>query len=393
MFTKGDNIMASKLTGIHYGDGSNLTGINATTLDGIDSSKFVRNDINAQTIARHLDANTAWGGGDSLFLGWYSDKTIIGNDNHGVHNTASGYATNSIILSNPTYCHSSITASSFSGNGASLSNVNAQTLDGIDSNQFARRERSNTVSMAVGWYTIAVNEGNRASAKFHIMDTKGGRHQSVHFHASHMYGSGSAIGILHNNYYSASPMRYIRIKEGSTYDGALLQVYFDTTSSFTTTMYEDVQSSGWTVLASPVADGTNPGGVNNFAALTNIAAQVDIDLCGRGGVVTTGNIHAQGDVTAYSDSRLKENVQHIEGALDKVSKLNGYTYDRTDTGETQAGVIAQEVLNVMPELVRGSEESLYTVAYGNMAGLFIEAIKEMSTKIESLEAELKELKK
>ena len=279
------------------------------------------------------------------------------------------------------------------GDGSNLTNVNAQTVDGIDGSNIARREMSNSTAMSSGvWYTIATNQGDRASAKFHITDVQSSRHQSVHFHASHMFGAGSAIGILHNNYFGTTPMRYIRIKSGGTYDGALLQVYFDNTASFQTTMYEDVQSSGWTVLSTPVPDGTNPGTVNSFGNLTSVAAQVDIDLCGRGGVVTTGNIHAQGDVTAYSDRRLKDNIQKIDGALDKVSNLTGYTYDRTDINEKQAGVIAQEVLEVMPELVRGSEESLYTVAYGNMAALFIESIKELKEIVAKQQIEIEELR-
>jgi len=81
--------------------------------------------------------------------------------------------------------------------------------------------------------------------------------------------------------------------------------------------------------------------------------------------------------------------------LDKVCQLNGYTFDRTDvkydelTGEAdkpvrQTGVIAQEVLEVLPEAVTGTEESHYSVAYGNMVGLLIEAIKELKAEIDEL---------
>jgi hypothetical protein len=65
--------------------------------------------------------------------------------------------------------------------------------------------------------------------------------------------------------------------------------------------------------------------------------------------------------------------------------LNGYTYSRIDTNIRQMGVIAQEVMEVIPEVVLGSEETNYSVAYGNMVGLLIEAIKEQQAYINTLE--------
>ena len=122
------------------------------------------------------------------------------------------------------------------------------------------------------------------------------------------------------------------------------------------------------------------------------------------------NIWTSGSVTAYSDARVKENLVVIPNAIDKVKQLNGYTYDRTDqepaTPEEEGvtydhnptdrhvGVIAQEVLKVLPEAVTGGPSSLagtkdehYSVAYGNMVALLIEAIKEQQVQID----ELKEL--
>lgn len=97
------------------------------------------------------------------------------------------------------------------------------------------------------------------------------------------------------------------------------------------------------------------------------------------------NWTAAGNVTAYSDARIKTNIVRISDALGKVSQLNGYTFDRTDINTPrQTGVIAQEVLKVLPEAVLGSEETIYTVAYGNMVGLLIEAIKELKAEIEVL---------
>jgi len=92
-----------------------------------------------------------------------------------------------------------------------------------------------------------------------------------------------------------------------------------------------------------------------------------------------GDIYATGNITGYSDKRAKSDIQKIENALDKIDKLNGYTFTMNDKRYT--GVIAQEVLPVLPEAVTGSEETHYAVAYGNMMGLIIEAIKEIKEKI------------
>ncbi len=115
-----------------------------------------------------------------------------------------------------------------------------------------------------------------------------------------------------------------------------------------------------------------------------------IEIDGDTNVV--GDITATGDVTAFSDESIKENVEVIEDAVDKVQQLNGYTFDRTDVETSrQTGVIAQEVLKVLPEAV-GEKDGLHTVAYGNMVGLLIEAIKEQQGQIDSLKEELQSIK-
>ena len=98
-------------------------------------------------------------------------------------------------------------------------------------------------------------------------------------------------------------------------------------------------------------------------------------------------VSVSGNVTAYSDERLKENIEVIPNALDKVLTLKGVTFDRTDVEiERQTGVIAQDVLKVLPEAVSidTNANGMYSVAYGNMVGLLIEAIKELKAEVEEL---------
>ena len=99
-----------------------------------------------------------------------------------------------------------------------------------------------------------------------------------------------------------------------------------------------------------------------------------------------GNLTVSGDVTAYSDARIKTNVQTIENALDKTLKLRGVTYNRTDSEDTstKVGVIAQEILEVIPEVVKQNDEGMYSVSYGNLTAVLIEAIKEQQKQIDEL---------
>tara|TARA_B100000683_G_C12376950_1_gene509597 strand:+ start:13 stop:741 length:729 start_codon:yes stop_codon:yes gene_type:complete len=91
-----------------------------------------------------------------------------------------------------------------------------------------------------------------------------------------------------------------------------------------------------------------------------------------------GNFTATGNVTAFSDERLKENVETIEGALEKVAQMRGVMYDKE--GKRGTGVIAQEMQQVMPEVVQDGE--YLSVAYGNIVGVLIEAIKEIKAELE-----------
>jgi len=94
------------------------------------------------------------------------------------------------------------------------------------------------------------------------------------------------------------------------------------------------------------------------------------------------------DVTAFSDVILKDDINTIDNALDRVQGMRGVFFNRKDiTGSRQTGVIAQEVEPFLPEVVRETkdENKIKSVAYGNMVGVLIEAIKELNAKIEELQ--------
>ena len=88
------------------------------------------------------------------------------------------------------------------------------------------------------------------------------------------------------------------------------------------------------------------------------------------------------DVDSLSDINFKENVNTVDGALDKVSELRGVSFNWKESGEPSYGVIAQELENVLPELVHGDDPK--RVNYNGIIGVLIEAIKELKAEVEEL---------
>lgn len=106
-----------------------------------------------------------------------------------------------------------------------------------------------------------------------------------------------------------------------------------------------------------------------------------LDMSAAGAATFNSSVTAGGDVTAFSDMRIKHDIETIEGALAKVSDMRG-VYFKRNNGEAGTGVIAQEIENILPEVVKDGEYK--SVAYGNMVGILIEAIKELKAEVEKL---------
>lgn len=110
-----------------------------------------------------------------------------------------------------------------------------------------------------------------------------------------------------------------------------------------------------------------------------------------------GNLHVDGDVVAFSttisDPRLKENIEPISSALEKLESLTGYTFNYKNDGQKSAGVISTEVAKVLPSAVKKStlplktddEEEYDVVQYDQLHALLIEAVKELSERVRILE--------
>jgi hypothetical protein len=142
---------------------------------------------------------------------------------------------------------------------------------------------------------------------------------------------------------------------------------------------------------------TGPGfvSISNYTANTHVmtatsanTATAQTNLTFDGSLLNvTGSITASGDITAYSDRRFKQNIVTIDNAIEKLKLLRGVYYNSIDGGPRKTGVVAQEVEDVFPEVVitDTSSDHVKSVAYGNIVGLLIEAVKTLNERIDMLE--------
>ena len=147
--------------------------------------------------------------------------------------------------------------------------------------------------------------------------------------------------------------------------------------------YVQVAGSSSTFWAIGSSGGSNPPGT----ASTSLAFhhwdgsawnnEVEFD--------SSGNIVADGNITAYSDERLKSNIQTLESGLDKVNQLRGVTYTRDE--KENIGVVAQEVEKILPQIVLTADDEMGTksVDYSRLTAVLIEAVKELSARVKELE--------
>jgi|11_taG_2_1085331.scaffolds.fasta_scaffold30034_2 hypothetical protein len=102
-----------------------------------------------------------------------------------------------------------------------------------------------------------------------------------------------------------------------------------------------------------------------------------------------GGLRVSGDITAFatltwSDAKLKDDVEPLQDCLAKINQMQGVSYTFKPSGKKQVGLIAQEVLDIIPEVVE-LENDYYSVSYPNLVAVLIEAVKELSSRVEDLE--------
>lgn len=228
-----------------------------------------------------------------------------------------------------------------SSNDGSGSGLDADLLDGIQATSFLRSDTADTASGSITFSATNYHSGNSYS----------------------IYGPNTGWS------------RYLNVG-GNGYSGDATHASVATTNG---NLHLDSSEGGFAVYLNWY------GGTSGTFFGNGASGQV-------GRVDGAGTATFSGDVTAYSDARLKTDVANIEGALDKVSQLNGVTFTRTTDNKRSTGVIAQEVEAVLPEAVNTDEEGMLSVKYGNMVGLLIEAVKELKEENAAMKAEIAALK-
>jgi len=242
------------------------------------------------------------------------------------------------------------------------------------------------------------------------------------YHADNVkgiYGGGSDLQIYHDGSHSyigdqgVGDLRIgangnLTIYGGADYgetmanfaDNGSVELYYNNSKKFETTtegitvtgeIKTDAGSGGSPshTFTSDTDSGMFSGGANILSFATGSVERWRME--------NDGDFHADGDVIAYSttisDERLKENIQPIEDALNKVNQLKGCTFTYTPDGKQSAGLIAQEVEKVLPSAVtekelplkQGDGKEYKVLQYDQTIGLLVEAIKELTAKVEELE--------
>lgn len=105
-----------------------------------------------------------------------------------------------------------------------------------------------------------------------------------------------------------------------------------------------------------------------------------------------GQIQASKNILAFSDARLKDNIQPIQGSLDIIDAIGGYSYTRNDWNDLPGiGTIAQEIQSVLPEAVCSDEEGYLSVDYNALTAVLLEAVKTQNKLIQDLQARVVQL--
>lgn len=222
------------------------------------------------------------------------------------------------------------------------------------------------------FYRTGFNSGNWTGWKTYYSNQSSAYHKNLTLDGGYLYNTVSGFGVV-----------------GQIANMSVPHVAYELRSSQGSLGF-GVTTNGTVNFWNGSGNGTNGNGKSAF-----------MHVGGNQTVTFEQSLHCNGNVTAYSDMKLKKDLEVIPDAIEKIMAINGYTYTRIDSGERQTGVVAQEVQNVLPEAVSVSkarpdskdQSDTLSVAYGNMVGLLIEGIKEQKKTIDSLEERLERLEK
>jgi hypothetical protein len=138
--------------------------------------------------------------------------------------------------------------------------------------------------------------------------------------------------------------------------------------------------TGPTTLTTLDVGGINSSGIVTVSSL-NVTGSTTLTTLDVGGINSSGIVTAV-DFNSTSDQNLKTNINTIDNSLEIINQLRGVSFNWKEDNRGSYGVIAQELEQVLPELVSNNE--IKTVNYNGIIGFLIEAVKELSAQVEEL---------
>jgi hypothetical protein len=265
-------------------------------------------------------------------------------------NTSNSASTLVLRDANGAFEGGNITAANFIGAGTTLTSINASNIS------------SGTIPNS---HTTAASANGAATIVL--------RDSSGSFEAGIITANGSALSSINASNISSGTVATARLGSGTANSSTFLrgdQTYAVPASGTTITDDTSTNATYYPVLTTATSGSISAANVSSTKLTYN---------------PSTGNLAATIHY-ASSDSRFKDDVVVIPNALDKVDQIRGVTYVRNDIPDKSrhAGVIAQEVEAVLPEVVSTNEKGYKLVAYDNMIGLLVEAIKELKAEVDAL---------
>lgn len=317
---------------------------NAGTLDSLDSSQFVRADTRSQVAVN----SRGTGYTAANFEVYTSDNTPPGIAFHrGGYSATNLYESGGQLYNQPWSGSGGIIWNA--GNDGSGSGLDADTLDGLSSASFDQSNSNEIQTLGTSGSSITLTSGGSITAPYATSagnaDTVDGYHassfsSSSHTHSGLSYSGSSTIGSDSSYIYA---YKTISGYGGYAFAGSNLLIFEST---------DDFYFRG--------------------ASATNVA------------YIHGGN----GQYTALSDIRKKENISTVNNSVDLIKQLRGVKFTWKNLSEDAYGVIAQETEKVVPELVEEGEDGYKYVYYDGFVPILIEAVKEQQIMIEELRDEL-----
>ncbi len=395
----------------YYGDFAGTSNLFNLTISG-GGNKYlqIQSTDGGEAMVRYLGAT-----GPSWYVGKRTTSQLVDTASFHFYSESAGATVGGIDVSGNMFASTSFRAPIFYDSNNTAYYVDPASTSVLNQIQFppntaqiSGNDTSSYGSIAIrgarnGWYGIHIQGGGNAphlmfdgSANGGIYFEGGGRWASYYSYAANCWGFGTSATSSAYNIYCPTG-----VYSGGRVDGT---IFYDSNNS---AYYAD--PSGTSAL-STVTFGSSPNGGGGGGRITpstgspySIRQEFGSDNSGWrygiaknvSGTVTimfyvqdNGDCVATGNVTAYSDVRLKANIETIPSALDKLDQIRGVTYTRTDMDDKErryAGVIAQEIEAVLPEAV-GGDEDIKTVDYNATIALLIQAVKELTDKVKALEA-------